>query len=223
MRFCISLPVSVEGVGPECCLSCHTSMSGEEDHAWSLFWELESLFSSRVSQSVSFKYCSMVVLAVFGSPGVEGILAVCFWGPGPAMHMMWGTEVTVWSGKRFTVLCPTVHRTAPYLSNAISPDHSNSHCSFEMSLQIWCGSWCRADLTRIPSQCLLRIRRCLVAVAKEMPYARGGSPCFHDLMSRRWSHAASLCQTLPVVLSQDLASDSRVISALDVQSISSPN
>ena len=35
-------------------------------------------------------------------------------------------------------------------------------------------------------------------------------------MSRRWSHAASLCQTLPVVSSQDLASDSRVISAFDV-------
>ena len=149
MRFCIciSLPVSVGGVGPECCLSCHASISGEETHDWSLFWE--SLLTSRR--------------------------------PGPAMQMMWGTEVVVWSGKRFTVLCPTIHNTAPYLCNAISPDHSNSHFSFEMSLQIWCGSWCRADLPR------------------------------------RWSHDASLCQTLPVVSSQDLVSVSRVISSLDVQ------
>jgi hypothetical protein len=70
---------------------------------------------------------------------------------------------------------------------------------------------------RISSMRLLRIRRCLVPVAKEMPCMGGGSPCFQDLMSRRWSHAASLCQTLPVVSSQDLASDSRVISALDVR------
>ncbi len=36
---------------------------------------------------------------------------------------------------------------------------------------------------------------CLVPVAKEIPCVRGGSPCFHDLMSRRWSYA-----TRPVIL-----------------------
>ena len=132
--------------------------------------------------------------------------------------MIWGVEVVVTSGKRFTVLCPTVHRTSTYLSRSVSPDHSNSHCSFEMSIQIWCGSWCRTEVPMISSIRLLRIRRCLVAVAKEMPCPWGGSPCFHDSMSRRWSHAASLCQTLPVVSSQDLASASRVISAFNVQS-----
>ena len=66
----------------------------------------------------------MVVLVVLGSPGVEVILAVCFWGPGPVMHMMWGTEAAVSSGKRFTVLCPAVHRTAPYLLLYASPQDS---------------------------------------------------------------------------------------------------
>jgi hypothetical protein len=87
-----------------------------------------------------------------------------------------------------------------------------------MSFQIWCGSWCQTEVSRISSMCLLRIRRCLVSVTKEMPCLGGGSPCFHDLVSRRWSHAASLCQTLPVVSSQDLVSVSWVISDLDVQS-----
>ena len=39
-----------------------------------------------------------------------------------------------------------------------------------------------------------------MAVAKEMPCPRDGSPCFHEVVSRRWSQAASLCQTLPVVV-----------------------
>jgi hypothetical protein len=99
-------------------------------------------------------------------------------------------------------LCPADHRVEPYLSNVISPDYSNSHCSFEMSFQIWCGSWCRAEVPRISSIRLFRIRRCLEAVAKKIPCPGGGVPCFHDSMSRRWSHAASLCQTLPVVSSQ---------------------
>jgi hypothetical protein len=61
MRFCISLLMSMEGVGPECCLSFHATTSGEEAHDRSLFWE--SLLASRLAQSVNFKYCSMVVLA----------------------------------------------------------------------------------------------------------------------------------------------------------------
>ena len=116
--------------------------------------------------------------------------------------MIWGTEVAVSSGKRVTVLCPTVHGDVSYLCNVISPDHNNSHCSFEMSFQIWCGSWCLTEVSRISSIRLFRIRRCLVAVAKKIPCPGGGSPCFHDSMSRRWSHAASLWQTLPVVSSQ---------------------
>ena len=39
MRFCISLPVSLEGVGSDCWLSCHTTISVEETHDWSFFWE----------------------------------------------------------------------------------------------------------------------------------------------------------------------------------------
>jgi len=111
-------------------------------------------------------------------------LAVCFWDPDPARHMVRWTVVAVSAGKRLTVLCPAVHRAAPYIS----------------------------------SMCLLRIRKCLVAVAMDMPCVGWGSPCFHDLISRRWSHAASLCHTLPVVSSQDRASTSWVISALNVQS-----
>jgi hypothetical protein len=145
-------------------------------------------------------------------------LVVCFWTPGPVIHMVWGTEVVVSSSKRVTVLCPSSHRTEPYLCNVISPDHHNSHCSFEISFQIWCGSWCRTEVPRISSIRLFRIRRCLVAVVKEMPCPGGGSPCFHDSMFRTWSHATSLCQTLPVVSSQDLAYVSRVISVFDVES-----
>jgi hypothetical protein len=147
-----------------------------------------------------------------------GIVTVYFWTPGPVIHMIWGVEGAVPSGKRFNVLCPVVYSTEPYLRNSISPDHSNSHCSFEMSFQIWCESWCRAEVPMISSVRLLRIRRCLVAVVKEIPCPPGGSPCFHDSMPRRWSHAASLCQTLLFVSSHDLASASRVISAFDVQS-----
>jgi len=63
----------------------------------------------------------MVVLAVLGSPDVEGILDVCFWIPGPVMHMIWGIEVAVSSGKRFTFLCPVFHKAATYLHRAVSP------------------------------------------------------------------------------------------------------
>ncbi len=132
--------------------------------------------------------------------------------------MMWGVWTVVTSGKRFTVLCPVAHRTASYLRRAVSPDHINSHCSFEMSLHIRCVSWCRAEVPMISSIRGFRIRRCLVSVAKEMTCPWGGSPCFYESVSRRWSHAASLCQTLPVVSSQVLASASRVISAFDEQS-----
>ena len=96
--------------------------------------------TSKLAKSVNFKYCSMVCLTVCGRPLVEGILVVYFWTPGPVIHMIWGTEVAVSSGKRFTVVCPTVHRVSPYLRKAVSPDHSKSHCSFEMSFQIWCES-----------------------------------------------------------------------------------
>jgi hypothetical protein len=218
MRLCISLSVSGEGMGPGCCLSCYATISRDEAHDRSPSWE--SLLASRLVQSANFRYCWMVMLAALASREVHGILDVCFWDPDPSRHMIWGTEVAVSSGKRFTVLCPAAHRAVLYFRSAVSPDNSNSnsHCSFEMSFQIWCASWCLADLPRISSMRLLRIRRCLVAVAKDMPCEAGGSPCFNDLMSRRWSHAASLCQTLPTVSSQDRASASRVISALDVQS-----
>jgi hypothetical protein len=169
------------------------------------------LLSSRLAQSTSFRYCSMVCLTTGGSPFVDGTLVVCLWAPAPVIHMMWGVWTAVTSGKRFTVLCPAAYRAAPYLCRAVSPDHSNSHRSFEMSLHIRCVSWCRTEVPMISSIRRFRIRRCLVAVAKEMPCPWGGSPCFHESVSRRWSHAASLCQTLTVGSSQDLASASRVI------------
>ena len=216
MRFCISLPMSLEGVGTVCWIPCRAKISAEEVQDWSFSWG--SLLASRLAQSASFKYCSMVCLAACGRPLVTGTLAVYFWTPGPVMHMNWGVGVAISSGKIFTVLCPPAHRSAPYLRRTVSPDHSNSHCSFERSLHIWCVSWCRTEVPMISSILRLRMRRCLVAVAKEMPGPWGGSPCLHDSVSRRWSHAASLCQTLPVVSSQDRASASRVISAFDVQS-----
>ena len=86
------------------------------------------------------------------------------------IHMIWGVGVAVSSGKRFTVLCPAAHRSAPYLCRAVSPDHRNSHCSFEMSIQILCVSWCRVEVTMISSIRRLRIRRCLVTVAKVRRY-----------------------------------------------------
>ena len=186
MRFCISLPVSLEGVGSDCWLSCHDKISRDETQDWSFCWDYFS--ASRLAQSASFKYCSIVILAVFGSPDVEGILDVCFWIPGPVMHMIWGTEVVVSSGKRFTVVCPVFHKASPYLRRAVSPDHNNSHCSFEMSFQIWCGSWCLTEVSRISSIRLFRIRR----------------------------HTTSLYQTLTVVSSHDPTSSSRVISVFDL-------
>jgi hypothetical protein len=147
---------------------------------------------------------------------VDGTLAVFLWAPVPVIHMMWGVWTAVMSGNRFTVLCPAAHRAVSYLCRAVSPDHSNSHCTFEMSFHMRCVSWCRAEVPMISSIRRFRIRRCLVAVVKEMSCPWGGSPCFHESVSRRWSHAASLCQTLPFVSSQDLASASRVISAFDV-------
>ena len=77
-----------------------------------------------VAQSVNFKYCAMVCLAVCSRPLVEGILAVYFWTPGPVIHMIWGTEVAVSSGKRFTVVCPAViDRTCvkPFLPTIVNP------------------------------------------------------------------------------------------------------
>jgi hypothetical protein len=182
----------------------------------SFFWGF--LLASRIAQSTSFKYCSMVCLATCGRPLVVGTLAVYFWTPGPVIHMIWGVGVAVSSGKRFTVLCPTTHRTVSYLCRVVSPDHSNSYCSFEMSLQIWCVSWCRAEVPMISSIRRLRVCKCLVVVPKEMPCPWGGSPCLHDSVSKRWSYVTSLYQTMPVASSQDLASTSRVISAFDVQS-----
>jgi hypothetical protein len=166
--------MSLEGVGSVCLLSCHATISVEEVHDWS--FSCGSLLTNRLAQSATFKYCSMVFLADCGRPLEEGILVVCFWMPGPVIHMIWGTKV---AGKRFTVLCPSVHRDSPYLRKAVSPpDHSNSHCSFEMSVQICCGSWYRTEVPMISSMRLLRIRRCLVAVSKEIPYPRGGSSVF---------------------------------------------
>ena len=138
MRFCISLPMSLEGVGSDCRLSYHATISVEEAHDWSFFWDF--LLTSKLVQSVNFKYCSMVCLAVCCRPLVEGILAVYFWTPGPVIHMIWGTEVAVSSGKRFTVVCPSVHRVTPYLRKAVSPDHSsNEFDHFLLANGVHCG------------------------------------------------------------------------------------
>ncbi len=143
MRFCISLPMSLEGEGTVCWIPCRAEISAEEVQDWSFSWG--SLLASRFAQT-----------------------------PGPVIHMIWGVGVGISSGKIFTVLCPPVHRAAPYLCRAVSPDHSNSHCSFERSLHIWCVSWCRAEVPMISSIRRLRMRECLVAVAKEMPGPWGG-------------------------------------------------
>jgi hypothetical protein len=97
------------------------------------------------------RYCSMVCLATGGRPFVDGTLTVCLWTPPPVIHMMWGVWTSVMSGKRFTVLCPAAHREAPYLRISVSPDHENSHCSFEMSLHVRCVSWCRTEVPMISS------------------------------------------------------------------------
>jgi len=59
--------------------------------------------SSRLVQSTSFKYCSIVRLAAGGMSFVDGTLAVFLWAPAPVIHMMWGVWAAVMSGKRFTV------------------------------------------------------------------------------------------------------------------------
>ena len=117
--------MSLEGVGTVCWIPCRAKISAEEVQDWSFSWG--SLLASRLAQSASFKYCSMVCLAACGRPLVTGTLAVYFWTPGPVMHMNWGVGVAISSGKIFTVLCPPAHRAAPYLRRAVSPDHSNSH------------------------------------------------------------------------------------------------
>ena len=50
MRFCISLPMSLERVGSDCWLSCHVTISVEEAHDWSFFWD--SSLTSKLVQSV---------------------------------------------------------------------------------------------------------------------------------------------------------------------------
>ena len=76
MRFCISLPMSLEGVGSVCRLPCHARISVEEDHDWSFSWG--SFLASRLDQSSNFKYCSMICRAACGRPLVVGILTVSF-------------------------------------------------------------------------------------------------------------------------------------------------
>ena len=50
MRFCSRLPMSLGGVDSDCRLSCHVTISVEEDHDWSFFWD--SLLTSKLAQSV---------------------------------------------------------------------------------------------------------------------------------------------------------------------------
>ncbi len=89
-------PTSPWQVVSDCWLSCHATISVEEDHDWSFY--CGSLLTNRLTQSANFKYCSMVFLDVCGRPVVVGILTVCFWTPGPVIHIILGTEVDVSSG-----------------------------------------------------------------------------------------------------------------------------
>ena len=91
MRFCISLPMSREGVGPACYLSWHDTISGEETHDGSP--SRGPLLVNKLAQSSSFRYCSMVSLVVLVWCEVDGILDVCVWDPDPDMYMIWGTSV----------------------------------------------------------------------------------------------------------------------------------
>ena len=91
MRFCISRPMSLEGMDSVCRVPSHARISVEETHDWSFSWG--SLLVSRPDQSANFKYCSMVCRAACGRPLVVGILVVCFWTTGPVIHMIWGVEV----------------------------------------------------------------------------------------------------------------------------------
>ena len=83
--------------------------------------------------------------------------------------------------------------------HTISPCHSSSHCRLGKSGQ---GepSFC-ADFPMPCSRSLLRMRRCLVAVAYEMPRRGFGSSCLQVLNSSRWSHIAMRSQTLSIVSS----------------------
>jgi hypothetical protein len=71
IKFCMSLSVTVERVGPDCWFSYHATISGEETHDRSLSgipcWVVgsPSLSSSGIVRR-------MVVLTTLGSPGVEG-------------------------------------------------------------------------------------------------------------------------------------------------------
>ena len=58
---------------------------------------LRLLLASRLAQSTSFKYCSIVCLAADGRPFVDGTLAVCLWTTAPVIHMMWGVWTAVMS------------------------------------------------------------------------------------------------------------------------------
>ena len=62
----------------------------------------------------------------------------------------------------------------------------------------------------------LSIRKCLVAVAYDMPGRGFGSSCLHVLNPSRWSHIAIRSHTLSVVSSHERASASVVNSSLEV-------
>ncbi len=98
MRFCINLPISLEGVGSNCWLSWHATISVEEAHDWS--FSCGFLLTNRLTQSANFKYCSIIFLAVCGRPLVVGILADVFghlvplytWYGGPRLLSRRGRE-----------------------------------------------------------------------------------------------------------------------------------
>jgi hypothetical protein len=101
MRSCISLPMSLEGVGSVCLLSC-----------------------------------TLLPCHDFGG-GYLGCMFLDAWSC--YTHDM-GDRGCCLVGKRFTVLCPAVHRAAPYLRNAVSPDHSsNEFDHFLLANGVHCG------------------------------------------------------------------------------------
>ena len=119
-------------------------------------------------------------------------------------------------GNRVTVLCPASHRRPPYFFHVASPSHSKFHCLAGRSGHG--DPSFRAVVPKSLSKRCRRVRRYLVAVAKEIPCIGFGSSFLQDLNSIKWSHMAVRCQMLPSESSHDLASASCTSSSLEVHS-----
>ena len=158
----------------------------------------------------------MIRLADAGTFFTFGIRAWCVWIPSPVMRRVGWRGVVGVPRNRVTVLWPAFHMRSPYFFHTISPYHSSSHCRLGRSGQGG-PSFC-ADFPMSFSRRFLSMRRCLVAIASDMPCRGFGSSCLHVLNSSRWSHIAIRSQTLSIVSSHERVSASPVSSSLEVHS-----